>query len=90
MPYLATLDFEAGDSRALDGHHEIDLVVFVVIGDALVRDEEVGVEELFIQQPPDRLLGTRSEAGRLGDRMRHCIHSLGSPDWRGYSSQCCR
>lgn len=27
VPYLATLDFEAGDPRALDGHHEIDLVV---------------------------------------------------------------
>ncbi|SKY73093.1 Uncharacterised protein [Mycobacteroides abscessus subsp. abscessus] len=71
VPYFATLDFEAGDPGALDGHHEIDLVVFVVVGNALVRDEEVGVEELFIQQPPDRLLGTRREAGRRRDRVRH-------------------
>jgi len=38
MGDLATLDFDADDSRALDGDQEVDLVVLEMIGDSLAGD----------------------------------------------------
>lgn len=43
---LTALDLEAGDAGAVDGDDEIDLVLLVVVGDALAGDEEVVVKEL--------------------------------------------
>lgn len=76
VPHLAALNLEAGDAGAVDGDDEIDLVLLVVVGDALTGDEEIVVEELVAQQGPDLLFGGGSEAGWVGDQVWHVLAPL--------------
>ena len=80
VPYAAALDLDADDACAFHGDDEVDLVVFLVVGDALADDDEVVGPELFVEGPPDRLLPVVDEPGFLGQRDRHRLHR--GPDLR--------
>ena len=49
------------DAGAIDGDQHVDLVVFVVVSDALAVDDEIVVEELLTQQVPDGFLARGGE-----------------------------
>lgn len=71
MPDLPALDLDAHDARALDGHHEVDLVVFLVVGDPLTDDEQIVVGQLLLQQGENPLLAGVGEPGPVGDHDGH-------------------
>jgi hypothetical protein len=75
MGDLATLDFDADDSRAFDGDQEVDLVVLEMIGDSLAGDHQVTVTELRTQGGPDTPFGGTGQAGVIGQRDGHFIPS---------------
>ena len=88
MGDLATLDFDADDSRALDGDQEVDLVVLEMIGDSLAGDHQVAVSELLTQGGPDTPFGGTGQAGVIRQRDGHFIPSRcawlqGCGEWYG-------
>ena len=71
MPDLATLDLDADDARALDGHQEVDLMIFEVVGDPLAGDDEVALAELLHQFRTDPAFGGVGQPRVLGKQHRH-------------------
>jgi hypothetical protein len=47
---LTALDLDADDSSTFDGHHEVDLVVLLMVGDPLSDDHQIVVTQLLPQK----------------------------------------
>ena len=61
VPHLPAFDLQTHDAGAIDRDQHVDLVVFVVVGDALAVDDEVVIEELLTQEVPDGFLARGGE-----------------------------